>query len=145
MDGENGEESKTSLEKIADVTLRLEPTPAEAATIGVDSNTPFDGDIRELIAGYVKARQDENQDFWDLSQAAFGGDVKDPDVREAFAARLAIFNEGRDPVQVLMEIGQKRGWSPDDVTFHAYLSSENFYDIVKRFRDTELRRRLRVL
>lgn len=111
-----------------------------SSTIGFLKDLGWDGDIRELVTGYVKARQDENQDFWDLSQAAFGGDVKDPDVREAFAAKLATYNERRDPVQVLMEIGQKHGWSPDDVTFLATLSSEDFYNIFKRLRDTELRR-----
>ncbi len=111
-----------------------------SSTIGLLKDLGWDGDIRELIAGYVKARQDENQDFWDLSQAAFGGDVKDTDVREAFGAKLATYNEGRDPVQLLMEIGQKRGWSPDDVTFLATLTSDDFYDIFKRLRGTELRR-----
>jgi hypothetical protein len=111
-----------------------------SSTIGLLRELGWTDEIPELIAGYVRARADEKKDFWDLSRSAFGGEVRDPDVREAFAAKLATFNEGRDAVQVLMEIGQKRGWNPDEVTFLATLLPDDFYDIFKRLRGTELRR-----
>ena len=37
-----------------------------------------------------------------------------------------------------MELGQKSGWNPGDVTFLASLSSDDFYVIFKRFRGKEL-------
>ena len=111
-----------------------------SSTIGLLKELGRIDEIPELIAGYVLSRVDEKKDFWDLSRSAFGGEVRDPDVREAFAAKLATFNEGRDAAQVLMEIGHKRGWNPDEVTFLATLLPDDFFGIFKRLRGAELRR-----
>lgn len=111
-----------------------------SSTIGLLKDLQWAGDIRALIAGYVEARGAENEDFWDLSQSVFGGDVRDVDVRQAFAAKLATCNERRDLGQVLAEIGQRRGWSRDDVSFLATHSPQGFYDAFKHLRGTELRR-----
>ncbi len=111
-----------------------------SSTIGLLKDLGWTGDTRELIAGYVQARHDENEDFWDLSQSAFGGDVRDLEVRDAFAAKLATFNEGRNLRQVLMDIGQNRGWDQDDVNFLASHSPQDFYEMFKLLRGNELRR-----
>ena len=42
----DGTEFRNQLEKVADITLRFEPTPAEAAAIGINPNAPFREKLR---------------------------------------------------------------------------------------------------
>lgn len=111
-----------------------------SGTIGLLKELGWGGDIPQLIASYIIARADEPKDFWDLQGSTFGGEVRDADVRQAFAEKLATFSEGRDPVAVLRKIAQQRGWNPDDLTFLATLSTDDFYAIFKRLRGADLRR-----
>jgi len=111
-----------------------------SGTIGLLKDLGWGGDINELIAGYIVARADATKDFWDLPRSTFGGEVRDTDVRQAFGEKLATFSEGRDPVAVLHEIAREKGWNPDDVTFLATLSADDFYAMFKRLRGMELRR-----
>lgn len=136
---DNADEVTAALAKAVEKTPSAISPMNLSSTIGLLKELGWHGDTRELIVGYVKARENEKKDFWDLSRSAFGGDVRDLDVREAFAAKLATFREGRDPAHVLIEIGQKRGWNPDEVRFVATLSPDDLYDIFKRLRGDELR------
>lgn len=137
---DNADEVATALaEAIRKTPVAISPMNL-SSTIGLLKDLGRAGEVQDLIAEYVHARGDENKDFWDLTRATFGGEVRDPDVREAFAEKLATFNDGRDAVQVLMDIGESRGWNPDDVTFLASLSADDFHSIFKRLRSTELRR-----
>jgi hypothetical protein len=111
-----------------------------SGTVSVLKDLEWEGDVPALIAGYVEARAQEPKDFWDLPRSTFGGEVRDPDVREAFAKKLATFSEGRDPVAVLHEIAKERGWNPDDVAFLAGVSPDEFYAIFKRLQGKDLRR-----
>jgi len=111
-----------------------------SGTITLLKDLGWSGNVQELIDGYVAARADEPKDFWDLPRSTFGGEVRDGDVREAFASKLATFNEGRDPVALLQELARARGWNPDDVTFLATLTSNQFYDIFKALHGDDLRR-----
>lgn len=111
-----------------------------SGTIGLLKDLGWGGDIQELIAEYVVARADEPKDFWDLPRSTFGGEVGDSDVRRAFAEKLSTFSEGRNPVAVLHEIARGTGWNPNDVTFLASLSADDFYAIFKGLRGIDLRR-----
>lgn len=111
-----------------------------SGTIGLLKDIGWGGDIQEVIAGYVAARGDEPKGFWDLPNSTFGAEVRDPDVRAAFSNKLATFDEDREPVAILTEIGRRQGWSRDDLTFLATLSADDFYALFKGLRGTELRR-----
>lgn len=110
-----------------------------SGTIGLLRELGWEGNIQELIAEYIVARADESKDFWDLPRSTFGGEARDLDVRKAFAEKLSTFSEGRNPVAVLHEIARERGWNPNDVTFLASLSADDFYAIFKGLRGTDLR------
>ena len=111
-----------------------------SGTIGLLKDLGWAGDLNGLLDGYVAARAAEAKDFWDLPHSTFGDAVTDPDVRRAFANKLASFSEGRDPSQLLNEISQGQGWNPDDVTFLATLTADQFFEIFKSFRGSGLKR-----
>jgi len=111
-----------------------------SGTIGLLKDLDWGGDVEKLIAEYVVAHATESRDFWDLQHSTFGGEVRDIDVRRAFAEKLATFSHGRDPIAVLHEIALERGWNPRDMTFLASVSADDFYAIFKRLRGTDLRR-----
>lgn len=133
-------------EVVAALAAAVEKTPNAisptnlSGTISVLKDLNWHGDVGALIASYIDARADEPKDFWDLPRSTFGGEVRDPDVRKAFADKLATFEEGRNPAELLQEIARERGWSPDDVEFLATLSTDDFFDIFKALNGMELRR-----
>lgn len=47
--GDDGEEFRLQLEKVADTAVRFEPTATEAAEIGVDTSLPFHQDLRSAV------------------------------------------------------------------------------------------------
>ena len=102
----------------------------------------WSGDISALIRNYVESRQ-AGRDFWNLADQPFGDDVTDPDVRAAFDAKLATFEETRDATAILLELGKGNGWSRSDLAFLATQSAETFYSIFKAARGKELHRILR--
>jgi hypothetical protein len=139
---DNAEEVTAALAKAVNKTpAAISPTNL-SGTISVLKELEWGGDIQELIDGYVAARGDEPKDFWDLPRSTFGGEVRDADVRQAFAAKLATFNEGREPAELLQDIARERGWNPDDITFLATLSVDDFYAMFKGLKGKELRRTL---
>ncbi len=137
---DNAEEVTQALaESIQKTPNAISPTNL-SGTISVLKDLNWAGDICALIDGYVAARGGEPRGYWDLASATFGGEVRDPDVREAFLAKLATFTEGKDPVDLLQELAKGRGWNPEDVTFLAGLTPDNFYDLFKTLRGSDLRR-----
>ena len=92
-----------------------------------------------LIDHYVGARE-EGADFWNLDEDTFGARVTDPDVRAAFAQKLASYPDDRDVAELLIRIAMDRGWNEADVPFLARQSSETYREIFKRLRNPQLRR-----
>jgi len=45
---QQGVEFRSQLEKVADTVMKFEPTPAEAAEIGIDKSTPFHAELAEF-------------------------------------------------------------------------------------------------
>lgn len=134
----NADEVANALaEAIRNTPLAISPTNL-SSTIGLLKQLGWSNEIPKLIAGYIQARTSDKRDFWDLRRSAIGGEVRDFDVCEAFAAKLSTFNEHRDAAKVLMEIGQRQGWNPEQVTFLATLSPDDFYQIFKSLRGGEL-------
>jgi hypothetical protein len=100
------------------------------------------GNIGELIASYIKGR-DDGKDFWDLSKDRFGGDIKSPDVRKAFNEKLATFPELRDFSEILIKMGEKNGYSPSDFPFLASHDKSVLYELFMRLKGADLRRAIK--
>lgn len=84
----------------------------------------------ELIKKYIEERPDE-KNLYDLKGSAFGSDVQDPDILQAFEKKLAGFVDDRNPVDVLEAMVRNRGWNLEDVELLDKLSTEDFYKIFK--------------
>lgn len=93
---------------------------------------------RDLLAYYVEQRGDE-QNVFDLNASAFGGDVKDPDVRQAFADKLATFDDQRDPAEILLNIRKNRGWNQEDIDRLARLPVADYKRLFKEYGDPDRR------
>lgn len=110
-----------------------------SGTISLLKALEWSGDIGALIESYMAGRN-ERREFWDLSTSAFGGDVRDEDVRAAFDAKLATFDDQRDPATVLMKIGEERGWNPEDLQFLSMQSTAVFREVFKSLKGANLSR-----
>jgi Cdc6-like AAA superfamily ATPase len=110
-----------------------------SGTIGLLKELRWSGDTQALIDGYVQARI-ADREFWDLSESVFGDEVKDPDVRAAFAAKLATFEDDRDFAGTLIKIARERGWNSEDLIFLANQDVDVYYQTFMSLKGDELRR-----
>lgn len=72
-------------------------------------------EAEELIRLYVDNRQEE-PGFWDLRDHPFLGDAIDPDIRDAFGRKFAVYAVPPDPEEILKRLGgrgagAKKIWS----------------------------------
>ncbi len=93
----------------------------------------------EMLNFYVANRQ-EDRKFFDLSQSPFGGEIKDPDVRAAFASKASQMEEKRDIPAIIMSI--QNGWDDDRLATLAALPAEEYKKLFERFTGIELRQML---
>lgn len=84
----------------------------------------------ELIAHYVSVHSDNPQMF-DLDDYTFAEEMRDPEVRAAFAAMAGAVVDNRDPLDVLIHIS-KHGTSRADRKLLEALSKEQLIAIFKR-------------
>jgi hypothetical protein len=130
------------MDRLADAVRRtpraITPTNL-SGTISLLKELGWQGNTNDLIWAYVDSREEERS-FWDLDASTFGENVQDPDVRQAFAERLAAVPETRDVATILTEIGKENSWHSDDVKFLAAQDVDIYCGIFKRLRDKELRR-----
>lgn len=92
---------------------------------------------KEIIAAYITGRSEERA-FFDLEEYSFGSDVTDPDVRVAFAKKLADTKEERDIKAILL--GLKDGWSEKNLNVLGALRPADYVKLFKEARGAELRR-----
>jgi len=71
------------------------------------------------------------QDFFDLNQSFFGGQIDDPDVRRLFSERSATFSQIKEPHEILLEIYKKNGWNPSDMAILTNLTVDDYYRMFK--------------
>ena len=93
----------------------------------------------EALRYYMDERQ-EGRNFFDLSNSAFGDEVTDPDVRDAFETKYKSFGDERSPVEILVRIAKNQSWSRDDKTLLSKLSADNFYAIFKAQKGSDFSR-----
>lgn len=110
-----------------------------SSTIEILKELGWEGNTSELIDGYVYGRQAEPKDFWDFNEYHFGDRVNDPDVRAAFSAKLATFEDDRDLKDLLISIGKSRSWNVRDIAFLAAQPPDAFLEVFKSEQGNDLR------
>jgi len=93
---------------------------------------------KELLDYYMNARSDEAVELFDLQKSPFGSEVKDPDVRAAFAAKAATSKVHKDPKTILIELSKDDGWNSEDLEFLAKVTPAELKAIFKSTEGPEL-------
>ena len=88
------------------------------------------GQAAEIINFYVDRRGD-SRDLFDLANLPFGGEVNDPDIKEAFKRKLETFKDKRKPSDILLSIGSTHGWSPGDIEILSEVAVDEYYRMLK--------------
>lgn len=101
------------------------------------------GDIAALIAGYVAAWHDAQPAFWNLDQSSFSNSISDPDVRAAFACKVAAHVDARNLKDELIKLGTSNGWNPSQVAYLAAQPAGDYRDTFKALTDDDLNAALR--
>ncbi|MCB5175530.1 KAP family NTPase [Microvirga lenta] len=96
-----------------------------------------DAQASEMIKFYV-ANRDESRKFFDLEEYAFGSDITDPEIVDAFNAKLATISEERDLPALLLRL--KDGWDGDALAALATMPVDEYYRILKESSGQNLRR-----
>ena len=133
------------LDKMADAFRRSIETISPvnlAGTVSLFKDLGREDQAKELLQFYMDQRL-EGRDFFDLGESPFGGDVRDPDVREAFGQKLATFDERQNPVEILLRVGMDRGWSPQDLDTLAELSATDFQELFEAQSGKDMRRMIK--
>ena len=85
----------------------------------------------------------EGRDFFDLSEASYFNEISDPDVQQAFLAKLQTFDATHSAEEALREIGSSRGWSTQDEQAANALTADELYRLFKTYSGRELRQLVR--
>lgn len=81
----------------------------------------------KLIAGYIRAHKDDGPNFFNIRKQHFiEEDQLDDSLREAFESERLKFIDSRDPLEVMLSIGERRGWNVLDIALLAKQSSADF-------------------
>jgi hypothetical protein len=99
-------------------------------------------EAKELVRFYMDHCQ-EAPDFWNLHRHPFLTRVTDPDVRDAFEKKFTIDATPLDPAEILKRIGGQSGWGQEDLERLAGLCQDEYVNIFKRLRDSDLGRAVR--
>lgn len=94
----------------------------------------------KALADYYVNNKPADDEFWDLTNHAFRGDINDPDLIAAFERKRAtIAAVPEDPVDTLIRIHNQSGWNPRDIQLLAPLTADDFVEMFKRLRGSDLR------
>jgi hypothetical protein len=89
---------------------------------------------KNLLDKFI-AFHSENKEIFDIGhRSVFFGEEIDVDIREAFEKKLATFTENLEISSILAEVGNKKGWSVEEIAFIARTSEDDFYNL---FKETE--------
>lgn len=114
--------------------------PNLSRTIVLLKDLGWTGDLKKLVEGFVEANSDRDARFWNLEDHVFGDEIRDPDVRQAFADRLHEVADQKSAAAILISIAKEKGWNQGDLDFLSELSAEEFYNIFKSLKGSEHRR-----
>lgn len=109
-----------------------------SGTVEVLKNLGAGKQAEDLIASYINERTDDPSLF-DLDRSAFGFEVKDPDVRDAFRKKYDSLRQHKSLEAILGQIGEHQSWHEDDLLDLAKVSADDMYKLLKAKRGRELR------
>ena len=94
----------------------------------------------ELIQAYM-ARPGWTRSSFDLKAHPFANRIDDPDVIRAINDKYAALNnnDDREPSAVLIDVVKRHGWSPEDLSSIATMTTEDYYKLFKSLHGSELR------
>jgi hypothetical protein len=93
-----------------------------------------------MLAFYMVQRGDEDRSFYDLENHPFYNEqYTDPDLRKAFADKLANFAVSVDAVEILTRIQKHQGWSNKDIAHLSSLSVADYKTMFKSLTGIEMR------
>lgn len=95
----------------------------------------------EMINYYMEKRADDSGLFHSRNYLMFG-DLSDPDVLSAFKQKEKALKQQPNPLTILDSISDTNGWSPEQITILAGLTTDDYYRLFKEARGTELRERI---
>lgn len=130
------------LDRMADAFRRSVGTISPvnlAGTVALFKDLGREDQAKDLLKFYMDQRT-EGRKFFDLDDSPFGGDVRDPDVREAFEQKLATFDKRQDPTEILLRVGIDHGWSAQDLDALADLSAADFQTLFEAQSGKDMRR-----
>lgn len=112
------------------------------ATIRLMKDLGRDALASDVLGFYVENRV-APAEFWDLEHYAFSENIKDKDVTQAFAKKLADYPDGGSALDSLLRIGSRDGWGGQDIERVSRLSADDMYRIFKELRGDQLRAAVR--
>lgn len=90
-----------------------------------------------LLGVYVEAQEGKPREFFAARHDGYRRSV-DPNINAAFQKKLVEMPLLRDPAEILLDIGQKNGWNPNDVAYLATVAVDDYRAMLKRLRGGEL-------
>lgn len=112
------------------------------ATIRLMRDLGQDELASDVLNFYVENRV-APAEFWDLDHYAFSENVKDIEVIEKFAKKLADYPDGGSPLESLLRLGSRDGWGGQDIERASLLTADDMYRIFKELRGDRLRAAVR--
>ena len=89
----------------------------------------------EMLDHYVHNRTDPG--IFDIRGNIFGGEIRDPDVVEAFNARHSFLTTRLKPRDALKDLAERKVFSPDGIAAVSTLSSADLCALFRRLRGAE--------
>jgi hypothetical protein len=91
------------------------------------------------IAYFMKERDNEDREFYDLSQHPFRSHPTDPDMQKAFDQKLATFKTEVVPEEILRKIQEHQSWSIRDIATLSAMSVADYKAMFKALRGSAMR------
>jgi len=122
-----------SVEKYAD-----EMQPREISSV-VDmlKSLGKEDKAKTLVAFYMKQQAKRPQECFNSNEYNYGGGL-DPLIKEALDERFSVMATEKSLLEVLLKIERTSGWNPEDITFLASNSEDDYYKLFKITRGQEL-------
>lgn len=99
----------------------------------------------EVLSSYMEVHANQRPEFFDISAHFSQGDQVEDSLRDAFANARANYADTRDPLEVLREMGERRGWDERDVMLMAQQNAEKFERMFEALNGDEVRQSIETI
>jgi hypothetical protein len=93
----------------------------------------------EMLRSFIDSRVADD-DFWDLDNQPFDGDLSDRALRQAFQEKLNSQKPAADPIAALDHLATGKGWSQGEIDAVSKLSKDDFVNPFKNHEGKERNR-----